>query len=60
MFISISAYATSLSNRLLAKLAVDLDLPNYSKIAERAGGPNMEKSLSIMILVYMAGSCIGY
>lgn len=59
-FILIGAVAACWSNMILAKLAVDNDLPNLSKLVNKAGGRKLDLALSWMILLYMFGSCILY
>ena len=54
------AIAAEISLRMLAHLAVTHNMPNYSKIAIAAGGQKLNLLLSVMILMFMFGSCISY
>jgi hypothetical protein len=56
----LGAFAALWSLSMLAHIAVDHGLPNYSKIAIKAGGEKLNLLLSIMILLFMVGSCISY
>lgn len=56
----LGATAALVSLRMLAGLAVDHQLPNYSKIAIAAGGHKLNMVLSAMIMLFMFGSCISY
>ena len=49
-----------MSLKMLASIAVKHKLPNYSKIAIKAGGPKLEALLTANILLFMFGSCISY
>lgn len=49
-----------MSLKMLASLAVEHNLPNYSKIAIKAGGSTLEAVLSANVLGFMFGSCISY
>lgn len=59
-FILTGATAALWSNKILASMAVQEDLPNLSRLVNKAGGPILEKSLSWMIVIYMFGSLISY
>jgi hypothetical protein len=59
-FMLLGAFAALWSLGILATLAVDHNLPNYSKICIKAGGEKLNLLLSIMILLFMFGSCISY
>ena len=56
----LGAFAAKWSLSLLAHVAVDHGLANYSKICLKAGGKKLNLLLSIMILLFMIGSCISY
>lgn len=56
----IAANAANISLRMLIKLAVLGDLKSYSKICTTAGGPKLSLLLSLLITLFMFGSCIGY
>lgn len=60
MLMFIGATAALISLRMLAAIATDHHLPNYSKIVIKAGGKNLNLILSGMILAFMFGSCISY
>lgn len=60
LFMLLGATAAEISLRMLAHLAVKHKMPNYSKIAIAAGGQGLNYLLSIMILLFMFGSCISY
>mmetsp|Transcript_3214 Transcript_3214/g.5357 ORF Transcript_3214/g.5357 Transcript_3214/m.5357 type:complete len:351 (+) Transcript_3214:71-1123(+) len=59
-FIMTGAIAAVWSNKILANMAVQEKLPNLSRLANKAGGEFLEKSLQWMILIYTFGSCISY
>lgn len=59
-FMLLGAFGAEVSLRMLATIAVEQGLPNYSKIAIKAGGNGLNLLLSIMILLFMFGSCISY
>ena len=59
-FMALGATAAIWSNRILGSMACQEKLPNFSKLAERAGGKRLAKLLQGMILVYMAGACISF
>lgn len=48
------------SNLILAELADKYKVRNYDQLCGKAGGPCLQKTLSIMILVYVFGCCIGF
>lgn len=54
------AFGAQLSLKMLASIAVKHELPNYSKIAIKAGGGKLEALLSANVLGFMFGSCISY
>ena len=60
IFMLLGATAAEISLRMLAHLAVTHNMPNYSKIAIAAGGNGLNILLSVMILLFMFGSCISY
>ena len=60
LFMLLGATAAEISLRMLAHLAVKHKMPNYSKIAIAAGGQGLNYLLSIMMLLFMFGSCISY
>lgn len=60
LFMMLGATAAEISLRMLAHLAVKHKMPNYSKIAIKAGGQGLNILLSVMILLFMFGSCISY
>jgi len=60
MLMFIGATAALISLRMLAAIATDQNLPNYSKIVIKAGGNKLNLILSGMILTFMFGSCISY
>ena len=60
MFMVLGSIAAHISLRMLAGLAVDHNLPNFSQICIKAGGEKLNVLLSVMILVFMFGSCISY
>ena len=60
IFMLLGATAAEISLRMLAHLAVKHKMPNYSKIAILAGGQSLNVLLSVMILLFMFGSCISY
>ena len=60
IFMLLGATAAEISLRMLAHLAVKHNMPNYSKIAIAAGGNGLNILLSVMILLFMFGSCISY
>ena len=45
---------------MLASLACKHKLPNYSGIVMKAGGKPLKNLLTIMIILFMFGSCISY
>jgi amino acid permease len=59
-FMLLGATGAEVSLRMLATIAVEEGLPNYSKIAIKAGGSSLNLLLSVMILLFMFGSCISY
>jgi hypothetical protein len=59
-FMLLGAFGAEISLRMLATVAVEQGLPNYSKIAIKAGGNGLNLLLSVMILLFMFGSCISY
>jgi hypothetical protein len=59
-FIMIGAVSSWWSNKILARLAIQENLPNLSKLTDKAGGPILTKFLQWMILIYTFGSCISY
>ena len=59
-FMVLGACGALISLRMLATLAVEHNLPNFSKIAIKAGGDGLNLLLSVMIMVFMFGSCISY
>lgn len=59
-FMILGAAGALVSLRMLASVAVEQDLPNFSKIALKAGGDGLNLLLSVMIMVFMFGSCISY
>lgn len=59
-FIGIGAFAGDWSNNLLAKRAVEYQIPNYSGLCKRAGGPKLAMFLNVCILVYIFGVLISY
>ena len=56
----IGAVAAVWSNKIIARTAIDANLPNLSQMAEKAGGKALAKSLQWMIIVFMFGACISY
>lgn len=60
IFMITGAVAAEISLRMLAHLAVRHQMPNYSSIAIKAGGQKLNMLLTIMILMFMFGSCISY
>lgn len=60
IFMILGAVAAQVSLRMLAGLACDHQLPNYSSIAIKAGGQKLNAILSGMIMLFMFGSCISY
>jgi len=59
-FMLLGAAGAVISLRMLATIAVEQNLPNFSKIAIKAGGNGLNLMLSLMIMVFMFGSCISY
>ena len=59
-FIGVGALAAQWSNKILARLAVEHDVPNLSQLALRAGGPALAKALAGMVFTYVLGGCISY
>lgn len=60
IFMMTGAIAAEISLRMLAHLAVTHNMPNYSQIAIAAGGQKLNLLLSLMVLMFMFGSCISY
>jgi len=60
IYIIVGAFAACWSLYLIAEAAIRVKANNISQLARKAGGPVMEKILSVMILIYMYGSCISY
>ena len=60
VFLFVGAFGAQLSLKMLASIAVKHELPNYSKIAIKAGGGKLEALLSANVLGFMFGSCISY
>lgn len=60
IFMLTGACAAEISLRMLAHLAVAHNMPNYSQIAIASGGQKLNLLLSIMVLMFMFGSCISY
>jgi hypothetical protein len=56
----IGAVASCWSNLILTDLAIKHGLKNYDEICFKAGGDCLRKTLQVFILIYVAGSCIGY
>ena len=56
----IAANAANISLRMLVKMAVLGDMKSYTKICITAGGKKLALLLSILITIFMFGSCIGY
>jgi amino acid permease len=59
-FILLGAIAAVWSNLILARLASDLEVPNLSKLVQKAGGKGLERLLSYMVLFFMFGALISY
>lgn len=62
LFMILGATAAQVSLKMLAGLACDHNLPNYSQIAIKAcdGKQTLNYILSAMIMLFMFGSCISY
>ena len=62
LFMILGATAAQVSLKMLAGLACDHNLPNYSQIAIKAadGKQSLNLVLSGMIMLFMFGSCISY
>lgn len=62
LFMILGATAAQVSLKMLAGLACDHNLPNYSQIAIKAadGKQSLNIVLSGMIMLFMFGSCISY
>lgn len=48
------------SNLILVKLSEQHKISNYEGICLRSGGPCLQKTLQVMILVYVFGCCVGF
>ena len=60
VFILIGAIAAVWSLKIIAYVAAENNIKSFSVMANKAGGPALEKTLSWMIILYYLGSCIGY
>ena len=59
-FICLGALASLISLRMLASIACEQKLPNFSKICLRAGGKSLDQLMSWSVILFMFGSCITY
>ena len=59
-FMLVGSVAATVSLKMLAELAVTHNLPNYSSITLKAGGPKLASLLTINVLTFMFGACISY
>lgn len=60
ILLAIGAFAGIWSNLILIKLAEEHKIKNYESICLRSGGPCLQKTLQIMILIYVYGCCVGF
>ena len=60
LFLCNGAIASTWSNKIIAKMAIQENLNSYSSLALRAGGPGLARALQLMIMVYVFGSCVSY
>lgn len=58
--IAVSAFGATLSNLIIAKIAIKHKLKNYSDIARTVGGKRLGDTLSVLIIVYLLGAVISY
>lgn len=56
----VSALSGVWSNLILVDLAMKYKQPNYDHICKLAGGKCLQKTLGIMILLYVFGACVGF
>ena len=56
----VGAFAGIWSNLILVKLSEEHNIKNYEDICLRSGGTCLQKTLQIMILVYVYGCCVGF
>lgn len=56
----VGATAAIWSNILIATMATENKLKNLDDVAFASGGPCLRKTLQILMIVYVFGSCIGY
>lgn len=59
-FLVLGSISSEWSLRILAYLATEHDLPNYSQIAIAAGGERLQSILTWSIVLMMFGACISY
>jgi sodium-coupled neutral amino acid transporter 3 len=48
------------SNLMLCRIAIDTKVRNYDEVCNLAGGKCLQRTLSIMLFIYVTGTCIGY
>lgn len=60
IIVAVSAISGVWSNLMLVKLSEKHKIKNYEDILLQSGGTCLQKSLQVMILVYVFGGCIGY
>ena len=56
----VGAFAGIWSNLILVRLSEEHKIKNYEDICLRSGGTCLQKTLQIMILVYVYGCCVGF
>ena len=56
----VGGFAGIWSNLMIARLAIDTKLNNLDKIVKSAGGKKLQVLMTVMVLLYLTGVCIGY
>ena len=59
-FMCVAYIAAKITLSMLASMACEHNLPNYSKIVDKAGGKWGTRLLSLLIILFMFGACIAY
>lgn len=59
-FMIFAAIAARTTLSMLAHCACEFNLPNYSKIVEKAGGKKLSRLLQVMIIGFLFIASIGY
>ena len=59
-FMIVAALAAQTTLKMLATVACEFRLKSYSAVCKEAGGKKLQNLMSIMVIIFMFGACVGF